>query len=57
MPIFQYKGYRTDGSETAGTIEANSLKDAVLRLKDSGLYPKDIQEAVYKKRFGLFQQA
>ena len=56
MPIFQYKGYRTDGSETAGTLEANSLKDAVLRLKDSGLHPKDIQEAVYKKRFRLFQR-
>src|SRR4030066_32792 len=56
MPIFQYKGYRTDGSETAGTPEANSLKDAVLRLKDSGLHPKDIQEAVYKKRFRLFQR-
>jgi general secretion pathway protein F len=54
MPIFQYRGYRTDGSEVAGTLEANSLKDAVLRLKDSGLHPNNIQEAVYRKRFGLF---
>jgi general secretion pathway protein F len=56
MPIFQYKGYRTDGSEVAGTLEANSLKDAVLRLKGEGLHPKDVQEAVYRKRFGLFQR-
>jgi general secretion pathway protein F len=56
MPIFQYKGYRTDGSEVAGTLEANSLKDAVLRLKVEGLHPKDVQEAVYRKRFGLFQR-
>ncbi len=56
MPIFQYKGYRTDGSEAAGSIEANSLKDAVLRLKDSGLYPKDVTEAAYKDSKGLFRR-
>ncbi|MFZ3137882.1 MAG: type II secretion system F family protein [Thermodesulfovibrionales bacterium] len=56
MPIFQFKGYRTDGSEAAGSIEANSLKDAVLRLKDSGLYPKDVTEAAYKDSKGLFRR-
>ena len=56
MPIFQYKGYRTDGSEAAGSIEANSLKDAALRLKDSGLYPKDVTEAAYKDSKGLFRR-
>jgi general secretion pathway protein F len=56
MPIFQYRGYRPDGSEVAGTLEATSLKEAVLRLKDGGLYPKDVQEAIYRKRFGLFQR-
>jgi len=53
MPIFQYKGYRNDGSEAAGTIEANSLKDAVIRLKDSGLYPQKVHEALSEQRFGL----
>jgi general secretion pathway protein F len=56
MPIFQYKGYRTDGSEAAGSIEANSLKDAALRLKDSGLYPRDVTEAAYKDSKGLFRR-
>ena len=56
MPIFLYKGYKTDGSEVAGTLEANSLKDAVLRLRDSGLYTKKVQEAVYRKGFGLFRR-
>ena len=56
MPIFQYEGYRSDGSEVAGTLEANSLRDAVLRLKDSGLYPKNVKEAVYKKGFSLFHR-
>ncbi|OGW36720.1 MAG: hypothetical protein A2Y97_01410 [Nitrospirae bacterium RBG_13_39_12] len=57
MPIFQYKGYKTDGSEVAGTLEASSIKEAVSRLKDSGLHPKNIQEAVYRKGFGLFQRS
>ncbi len=54
MPIFQYRGYRSDGSEVTGTLEANSYKDAVVRLKDSGLYPKTVKETIYKKRFTLF---
>jgi general secretion pathway protein F len=57
MPIFQYKGYRTDGSEVAGTLEASNHREAVLKLRDSGLHPKNVQEAAYRKRFGLFQRA
>jgi general secretion pathway protein F len=56
MPIFQYKGYKTDGAEVAGTIEANSQRDAVLRLKESGLYPKNVKEAIYRGREGLFRR-
>jgi general secretion pathway protein F len=56
MPIFQYKGYRTDGSQAAGTIEANSAKDAALRLREAGLYPKNVREAAYQRRFALFQK-
>jgi len=50
MPIFQYRGYRSDGSEVTGTLEATSYRDAVMRLKDSGLYPKTVRETFYKKR-------
>jgi general secretion pathway protein F len=56
MPIFQYSGYRTDGSEVAGSIEASSQRDAVLRLKDSGLYPKKVRETVYRGKSGLFRR-
>jgi general secretion pathway protein F len=56
MPIFQYRGYRPDGSDATGTVEANSLKDAVLRLKESGLYPKKVKEAVYEGKSGLFRR-
>lgn len=57
MPIFQYRGYRPDGSEVTGTLEANSYKDAVVRLKQSGLYPKTVQETIYKKRFTIFRRS
>jgi general secretion pathway protein F len=53
MPIFQYRGYKPDGSLAAGTIEANSAKDAALRLRESGLYLKNVREAVYQRRFSL----
>ena len=56
MPIFQYKGYRTDGAEAAGTIEANSLKDAVLRLRETGLYPNTVKETLYTGRKGLLRR-
>jgi general secretion pathway protein F len=57
MPIFQYKGYRPDGSEIAGTIEAVSQKDAVLRLKESGLYPRNVEGALETRRFRLFTRS
>jgi general secretion pathway protein F len=56
MPIFQYRGYRSDGSEVAGTLEADSLKDAVSRLKESGLYPKNVEEAIYRRTVGFFHR-
>lgn len=56
MPIFQYSGYRTDGSEVAGTIEADSQKAAVLRLKESGLYLRKLRESVYYEKSGLFRR-
>ncbi len=56
MPIFQYRGYRSDGSEAAGTLEASSLKDAVLKLKESGLYPKNVKEAIHRRSLSLFHR-
>ncbi len=50
MPIFQYKGYKSDGTETAGTIEADGLKDAVSKVKDSGLFPKEVREYIHREK-------
>ena len=45
MPIFRYSAYRPDGKETSGTVEAESLRDARLRLKRDGLFPREIAAA------------
>ena len=45
MPSFRYSAYRQDGGETAGVIDADSLRDARIRLKKEGLYPREITPA------------
>ncbi len=48
MPIFQYRGYRVDGSLAAGTLEADGLQDAILRVKRLGVFPKEVGEYLYE---------
>ncbi|HEX5773254.1 MAG TPA: type II secretion system F family protein, partial [Geomobilimonas sp.] len=42
MPTFRYSAFRAAGSEVTGTIDADNLRDARLRLKNQGLYPKEL---------------
>lgn len=42
MPTFRYSAFRPSGAEVSGTIDAESMSDARLRLKHDGLYPKEI---------------
>lgn len=50
MPIFKYRGYKQDGSEIEGTIEADGQKDAVIKIKAIGIFPKKITEAIFFKK-------
>ncbi len=50
MPVFKYKGYDQAGSLTEGVIEADGQKDAVLKIKTKGIFPKDIEEAVSNRK-------
>lgn len=43
MPRYQYRAYDASGKDTAGTIDAVSSKDAVVRLKQDGLYPRELE--------------
>ncbi|MDA8092151.1 MAG: type II secretion system F family protein [Nitrospiraceae bacterium] len=42
MPAFRYKAYAASGNETSGTITAETEKQAVLKLKDLGVYPHQL---------------
>jgi general secretion pathway protein F len=50
MPVFKYQGYDQGGSETDGVIEADGERDAVLKLKSKGIFPKEVTEAVSRKK-------
>lgn len=55
MPVFKYTGYDEQGAETKGIIEADGHRDAALKVKSKGVFPKEIREAVTKKRI-LFKK-
>jgi len=42
LPLFRYKGYRADGSEVSGTLEADGPKSAALSVRALGIYPKEV---------------
>lgn len=50
MPIFTYQGYKNDGSAAKGTVEADGQRDAVIKIKAIGIFPKEITEAVFFKK-------
>lgn len=43
MPLFNYTGYKPDGSGTAGIIEADGIQDAATGIRALGIYPRDIR--------------
>jgi len=43
MPLFNYTGYKPDGSGTAGVIEADGIQDAASGIRALGIYPRDIR--------------
>jgi len=56
MPIFKYRGYRTDGTDVDGTIEASGLNDAMVRVREEGIFPSEVVESGGTKK-GIFQRA
>ncbi len=57
MPVFKYTGYNQEGSETNGIIEADGQKDAALKVKSKGIFPKEITEAASGKKRVIFKKA
>ncbi len=46
MPVFKYTGYDHQGLKTEGVIEADGRRDAILKIKTKGIFPREITEAV-----------
>jgi general secretion pathway protein F len=44
MPVYQYRGYKTDGGAAAGIVDAESPKVARLKLRKDGVFPTEISE-------------
>ena len=45
MPTFRYSAFNASGSEISGTVDAATLNDARVQLKQKGLYAKEIAPA------------
>jgi general secretion pathway protein F len=50
MPVFKYRGYKHDGSEIKGAVEADGKRDAVIKIKAAGVFPKEIIEAIFSSK-------
>lgn len=56
MPTFRYKAYSATGASVAGTVEADSERQAMQQLKGKGLLPRELLEegGAGKNRSGSF---
>ena len=51
MPLFKYTGYKENGLEIEGVLEADSQKDAAFKVRAAGVYPREITRAeLFKKK-------
>ncbi len=44
MPVYQYRGYKTDGGSATGIVDAESPKVARLKLRKVGVFPTEMVE-------------
>ncbi len=56
MPRYRYSGYRPDGTNVSGVIEASGLNDAAVRIKAESIFPSEITEPVISYKKGFFRR-
>lgn len=56
MPIFRYKGYKPDGAETSGAVDAEGYQDAVLKLKKLNIFPGEVREYRHRGERRFFRR-
>jgi general secretion pathway protein F len=54
MPTFRYSAFNSGGGAVSGVIDAATLNEAKLQLKQKGLYPKEIAPADESAPKGVF---
>jgi general secretion pathway protein F len=54
MPTFRYSAFTSAGGEVTGVLDAATLNEARVHLKQKGLYPKEIAPAEESAGHGLF---
>lgn len=56
MPTFRYKGYRANGQETSGTLEADSLRTAREQLRQQHILPSELSSEETQPPQGIIQR-
>lgn len=56
MPTFRYKGYRTNGQEISGTLEADSLRTAREQLRQQDILPSQLSSDETQPPQGIIQR-
>lgn len=51
MSTFRYRAYNEAGKSVAGTIDASGFNEAVRLLKETGLFPVDVEKAAARRRW------
>lgn len=44
MPVYQYRGLRSDGGAAAGIVDAESVRGARVKLRQGGIFPTELRE-------------
>lgn len=55
MPTFRYDAYRSEGKAISGTIEADNIREARIRLKNSGFYLRKLVPLEEAAHFGAMR--
>lgn len=50
MPIYEYKGLSRSGKNIKGTVDADNLRSARVKLKKDGVYVVDLADKTKKQR-------
>ena len=51
MAVYTYEGISKDGKKIKGKIEADTRREALVKLKEKNIIPLEIEEYTYKKPF------